>query len=443
MDIDFGLLAACVKAGRVGLKQLSDNGISEEMLAGQPARQLFNFIRSHTKEHGATPSPDFLQMKLGIVLPEVTDPPSVFVKEIRRRHLWNLQVQFLQEFGDLVNERKIEEAQARQEQFQRELRSASATPASVTSIWSAAEDVIQAYTDAKAGKMGVPTPWPTLNRMTMGWGAGDFIVFVARLGIGKTWALLMMAEYAWKNGYHVLFISPEMAKYRLAMRAFALNLGMSYSNIRSGQLGDLQEPTFLKRVREMEGEQGFDVLGSNFRCTPQNIEDALAVVRPDILFVDGLYLVKGEGRNRTESTANVADELKMMAGHYEIPVVTSTQFNRDVKRNDPSTVDVGSIGVSDVIGWDADNAYAIVQTDDMRTNRELMMRPVKAREGGEMSDLWLNWDFDKMLFTEQGQERSDTFTDQEFDKYAQEATEDSNALLDEMEKRKGDDGIPF
>lgn len=444
-DLDLGIVAACLQAGRPGVKQLNDNGVTEEMIAGVDARRAYSFVRAHVREHGAAPSYDLFRSRMGFGLPEVRDPLSVFIELVRERHLWNMQVVFMQEFGEQVNQRKPMLAQECFEKFQRDLRTSRANPAVISSIFSAAEEVIQAYNDAKAGKIGVPFPWPLMNKMTMGANPGDFIVFVARLGIGKTWALLMMAEHAWKNGYHVLFISPEMAKFRLAMRAFSLHLGMSYADIRKGQLGDIQEPLFFENAMALKDEEGFDYLGSNFKCTPQNIEDAVAITRPDIVFVDGLYLVKGDGRNRSETTANVADELKSMAGTYGVPFITSTQFNREVKRNDPSTVDVGNIGISDVVGWDADIAWAIVQTDDMRTNKEMMMRPLKVREGGDLKDIWLDWNFSKMKFSQQEADHDEGFTDNEFDTYAQEATEDTNALLDSPQfgENPTNDGMPF
>jgi replicative DNA helicase len=403
-DLDIGIVAACVLAGREGIKQLNDAGVTEEMIAGVDARRAYSFVRTHVREHGATPSYDLFRSRVGFTLPTVQDPLSVFIELVKERHLWNMQVSFLQEFGEMVNQRKPMVAQERFESFQRELRTSRANPAVISSIFSAAEEVIQAYNDAKAGKMGIPSPWPQMDSMTLGWNPGDFIVFVARLGIGKTWALLMMAEYAWRQGHQVLFISPEMAKHRLATRVFSLNLGLSYADVRKGQLDDIREPIFYKSAMALKDEEGFDYLGSNFKCTPENIEDAVAITRPDIVFVDGLYLVKGNGKNRTETTANVADELKSMAGTYGIPFVTSTQFNRDVKRNDPS----------------------------------------KIREGDSLGDVWLDWDFDKMLFKQQEADRDDGFTDDEFTAYADKATEDTNAILDARETEgPTDGGIPF
>jgi len=440
MDIDKGIVAACLQAGRHGLKELADAGVSKDMLSPVAADAL-TWIRAHTREHGEMPSMEFFAAKHGELAP-AKDPLSVFVAEVKRRHLWQMQTALANSFASLVNSGDVEKAQERIEEYNRTLRKVGTGKASIRSMWDLGPGVWDAYLDAKAGKMGIPTPWFSVNEMTRGFNPGELIILVARLGIGKTWALIMMALEAFFNGYSVLFVSPEMIPTTLASRAFSLHLNMAYGRLRSGRLGAQAEQVLLEKIEDMKGQQGFDLLSSDFRCTPQSIDDAVAIVKPDIVFVDGMYLVKGEGKNRTDRVANVADELKIMAGDYTIPFVCSTQFNREVKKNDPTTVDIGSIGLSDVIGWDADVAFALVQTDDMRRMNEACLKPLKVREGDAVADVWLNWNFETMNFKEQDAEKASLPADG-FVQYAQDATVEANRILDSKEKRDGEFGIPF
>lgn len=438
MDIDLGIIAAAIGSGRAGMKELSDSGIDAEMLCSVPAKDALEFIRIHAREHGGLPHREFLQTKLGIILPEVVEPLSVYIQEVRNRHLWNGQVSFSAKFTKFVNSRKPHEAQQAIDEYQRELRHSSISPTVFDNVWSRGKRVLELYDDAKAGRMGIRTPWPTINEMTLGWGPGDLVVYCSRLGTGKTWALLMMARQAFVDGYNVLFISPEMAQDRLAMRFYALHLGYSYTDVRHGRLGEFAEDVFRQRVMEMQGQEGVEVMGSGIRYTAERIEDAIAIARPDIVFLDGLYLVRGTGRNRSEAVGGIADDLKLFAGEYSIPIVASTQFNREVKPNDISTVHVGNVGLSDVISWNADMVFALVQTDDMRTDNEMMHRPLKIREGGDMGDVMTRWDFREMAFGEIGRGGAD-FDDGDYRKYV-----DKGPPADgEPEPKAGDPAIPF
>jgi len=416
MNIDNGLIVTTVQAGRAGLKRLSDAGITEELVRDGSARAALTFVREHAREHGEMPSLEFLYQKTGFEPEEFEDPQTVFIQEVRDRELFDMQVAFANDFGKLVNDRKVHDAQTRLDEYQRTVRGSAASPAKARSVWSYGPQVLEMYEDAKAGIMGIQTPWDTVNAMTRGWSPGDFIVFAARLGTGKTWSMLQMAHHAYTEGYRVLFISPEMADVKLAQRLYSLHLQYAYEEVRSGRLGEFKEATFREKVDELRGLDGFEVMGAGVRYTMQIVEDAIALERPDLVVIDGLYLIRGPGRNRSERVANVADDCKMVAGDYGIPILSSTQFNREVKANDESTVDVQNIGLSDVIGWNADAAFALYQTEDHKHDNEMLLKPLKIREGGVMRDVLLRWDFRRMVFTELAAEGD--LNEADYDRYA-------------------------
>jgi hypothetical protein len=60
---------------------------------------------------------------------------------------------------------------------------------------------------------------------------------------------------------------------------------------------------------------------------------------------------------------------------------------------------VDKLAQSDSAGWNADICYAIIQTEDMKRNRELILRPLKFREG-EAEDLKIHWDIQNLNFSE-------------------------------------------
>jgi replicative DNA helicase len=446
IDIDRSLVTSTLADGRIGLKRLTDSGITSELLKDPGSKTALDFIRGHTREHGEPPSPEYLQAKTGFKLTDVGDPQTVYIQEVKDRYLWDEQVSFHNDFGKLVNDRKPHDAQSRLDEYQREIRRSAVSPAQAESIWSYAPQVVELYEDAKAGIMGVPTPWPAVNEMTRGFSPGDFIVFAARLGTGKTWSLLQMAHHAHMEGYNVLFISPEMTKAKMAQRVFSLHLQYAYEEVRSGKLGEFKEQAFKERMLELKEREGFNVMGAGTRYTMQMIEDTIAVERPDVVFLDGLYLIRGPGRNRSERAANVADDCKAIAGDMGVPIVASTQFNRDVKENDESTIDIQNIGLSDVIGWNADAAFALYQTADHRTDNEMLIRPLKIREGARLSDVVLRWDFVRMVFSQLAGDQE--IDDADYDKYGADPPEkgdgqNASGPSDGGGQGAPDDGVPF
>lgn len=439
MDLDSGIIAALLSSGREGLKQVSDSGIDLSMLQGDNVRNSYLFLREHIREHGEMPSKDYFLTKNDIILPTRVDSVSVYIEEIKKRHLWNLQVSFVHDFGKLVNDRKVGEAQNRIDSYQKEVRQANVLNEKAQSIWSFSDQIIASYEDAKAGKMGIKTPWPSLNKATRGWDNGDFVLFVSKSGVGKTFLLLMLARQAWMDGFNILFLSPEMRKQKLAARHVCLHLGFSYTDFIEGRFGIFGEEKFFDQVRKLKTEEGFDIIGKGPRFTMPFIEDNIAVYKPDIVFIDGLYLVKSnQSSSRSENLASVVEEIMMLAGHYDIPFVCSTQFNREVKSNDLSTLSADSIGLTDNMRWSCDIVYAIAQTDDMLADKEMMLRPLKLRESGNRNDIYLRWDFDRMLFGELGS--NNDFHDEDFQKYAEKGSDSQGTINHDF---SDDTTLPF
>jgi len=121
--------------------------------------------------------------------------------------------------------------------------------------------------------------------------------------------------------------------------------------------------------------------------------------KPDLVLVDGAYLLKVPGITRTERASNVFDELKRLAKRSKAAVVATMQFNREVKVNQAKTVQADSIAMTDVAGWNADLIFGLIQTEEMKKNRRMAFKPLKVREG-ESEEIECNWDFERMDFSE-------------------------------------------
>jgi replicative DNA helicase len=187
MDLDRGLLAASLRE-KEGYSVLKE--VSEEMIMGDAA-VAYRFISEFFMQYGKMPGYNMLVESTGIDLltgVNAQEPGSFFVEKIRERHFWGKSRDGLQEAVRLLETQSsvasIKTALAKL--LFNDLSDYSSNDTLPQSIFSNPQSLLDEYQRAKVhGVTGVETPWPTMNRMTMGWQPEDFILFVSRPGRGK------------------------------------------------------------------------------------------------------------------------------------------------------------------------------------------------------------------------------------------------------------------
>jgi hypothetical protein len=159
----------------------------------------------------------------------------------------------------------------------------------------------------------------------------------------------------------------------------------------------MQEKYFEEQCDELLKDNLFHVAGGNFDFGIESFTALVEEYDPALCILDGAYLLRVEGKTRTDKAANAFDEVKRIANHSSVPMLCTMQFNRQAKANMASTAELGNIGLTDVAGWNADLAYALVQSDDQKADGIMEFHPMKVREGvGEI--VTTRWDLDHMVF---------------------------------------------
>ena len=163
-------------------------------------------------------------------------------------------------------------------------------------------------------------------------------------------------------------------------------------------LGDLVEEKFREGALQLQKQEGIYLIGGDFDITIDSISAVVEESSPDMVLVDGLYLVRAGGHDRREVVSNAIDDFKRLAKRMAIPVICSTQLNREVSRN-ALKAHAENIGITDVIGWSADYIFALLQSDDMRLEKIMKFMPLKMREG-DGKEFFVHWDWDTPDFSE-------------------------------------------
>jgi hypothetical protein len=149
------------------------------------------------------------------------------------------------------------------------------------------------------------------------------------------------------------------------------------------------EKRFKESLKDIMEDENLFIAGGSFDFQIENFSSCIEEVDPAFVILDGAYLLRVEGKTRGERAANAFNELKRLANRYEIPIAATTQFNREAKQAVASTAKLENIGLTDVAGQNADLAFALTQSDDMKREKRLTLGSMKVREG-EGADIELN-----------------------------------------------------
>lgn len=399
MDLDRCFVAVVVKAGREAIRLAVEKGVDEECLVGD-GLVVWRFILDHLKQYNEVPDPAAIEGKVGIKLDDPPPGPAeFFIDEVLNRRLHEATREELLELSKLFKAGKPQETYAAFENSVRKLRGLNIGSSRTVELGTLGSSFLEYYEKIKAGYRGILTPWPSVNEATLGFWPEDFVLYVARLGVGKTWALLIIANHVWvTQKRRVLFVTTEMGREKIFQRWLAVRYRYPYNDLRHGRLGAFSENQMRDRLAQLEMTEGFRLIGGDFDFSMDSLEKAIEESEPDVVFVDGAYLLRMKGDNRIERAANSFDELKRTAKRNHVPLVASTQFNRQAGQK-ASSMGADKIALSDAAGWNADLIYGLVQTDDMRRDKRMIQLPLKFREG-EGEEIETHWDFDTMNFEE-------------------------------------------
>ena len=221
----------------------------------------------------------------------------------------------------------------------------------------------------------------------------------------NTWFLVVLADYLWKSGFSILFVSNELTTLRLAQRQVAASLEIGYHDIRSGSRDVDEIQTKLEKHVLDSGKKNFIITANDDGMTAGGVsfvDSKIGKYKPDVVIIDGGYLLEDDmgGKDEYQRAGNVIRQLKAMNKRREVPVFITWQINRNGDgKNTAEEISTKHLGLSDKVGQDASYIIALSQTEDDRLRKQMKAHYIKTRESGKFS-LDLCWDFEAMCFDE-------------------------------------------
>ena len=196
----------------------------------------------------------------------------------------------------------------------------------------------------------VPTPWPVINDLADGgFGKGELVVFVAPAGIGKSWGLINVGAHAVKQGLNVVHYTLELNEGYVGQRYDAVLTGIANQNLKYN-LDEVQNT-----VSKLKGNlviKYYPTKTASCSTIRAHIEKMILIgKKPDLVIVDYADLLRGavsrkEMRHELES---IYEDLRGVAGEYEVPMFTASQANRSALEQDVIEADKISESYSKVM----------------------------------------------------------------------------------------------
>jgi replicative DNA helicase len=200
---------------------------------------------------------------------------------------------------------------------------------------------------------------------------------------GKTWTEVVIAKHLWLAGYSPLFVSLEMPPAKMYRRLDAAYAKMDYRNLRKGQLGMVAEPVYKAALDSLKGKHPLHVVTRVRVKTVQDIAILIEELKPKATIIDGMYKLRVPGvRGQAalwERMMEIIDQLQELAQSKEHPILASTQFSRQVRKGQ-TKAELGMLAFADAIGMNADVIVGLLPSNQMRSDRETLMRILKNRE---------------------------------------------------------------
>lgn len=206
----------------------------------------------------------------------------------------------------------------------------------------------------------IPTGLNALDKqLNGGWNAPDLIIIGGRPSMGKTQFAVHFAKNAGSSDNDCLFISIEMTKIQLIMRMLTENEGISFYNMKTGQLSPIEWELIQKRIAELL-KMKITIADDHKIRYLNNIKSLARRLHRQgklkIMIIDYLQLIKTNMQFQTRDleVGFITGELKNLAKELNIPIIVLAQLNRPQKGHAVRKPELEDLRESGNIEQDAD-----------------------------------------------------------------------------------------
>lgn len=244
--------------------------------------------------------------------------------------------------------------------------------------------------DLFKGEGIVDTPWGPLTKLLTFSRPGEVITMVARMGFGKTWAVLYWADHLARKGIKTLIISKEMPSPQVADRLSAIRFRLDWEKYRSMSLDteDLliwKAKTIIAEAKEeypliVSGEETLEGIGI------EQVYSKIMKERPRVVIIDGAYLLTtksvGKQADDVQRFASLSRAAKRIAKVTQTTIILVLQNNRSAEKTQKNGSTFARGNLNTIYGSDAwaQDSDVVMELGGDRTADERIISVHKSRE---------------------------------------------------------------
>ena len=249
--------------------------------------------------------------------------------------------------------------------------------------------------------LGIPTGFEKIDEATAGLQGGQLITIIAPPKTGKSQIALQMAINTHLLCKKPMFQSFEMNNHEQQQRHDAMRAHISHGRLRMGKLTNDENSRYIDMLNAMEKEHSFHLIDAVSGITVSALAAKIEQTKPDIVFVDGVYLmldeVTGE-MNTPQAITNITRALKRLAQKIDKPIVITTQTLLWKMRAGKVTAD--SIGYSSSFFQDSD---VILGLEPVEEDEDIRLLKIVASRNCGPSETALTWRWETGCFHDDSQ----------------------------------------
>ena len=249
--------------------------------------------------------------------------------------------------------------------------------------------------------LGIPTGFEKIDEATAGLQGGQLITIIAPPKTGKSQIALQMAINVHKLGKTPMFQSFEMNNHEQQQRHDAMRAHISHGRLRRGKLLPEEESRYIDMLNTMETEHPFHLVDAVNGITVSALSAKIEQCKPDIVFVDGVYLMMDEitgEMNTPQAITNITRALKRLAQRINLPIVITTQTLLWKMRAGKVTAD--SIGYSSSFFQDSD---VILGLEPVEEDEEIRLLKIVQSRNCPPSETAITWRWETGCFHDESE----------------------------------------
>lgn len=231
-------------------------------------------------------------------------------------------------------------------------------PTTVSDLMGTVLDALEKRVSSGGAISGRSTGFTDLDRAITGLHPGNLVIVAGRPAMGKTTLSVNIAENVALDGGVALVFSLEMPASDLVERSMARAGTVNTQTLREGKLTEEDWERMTVALGKLN-DKGLVIDDDPSTATVSHMRrKALRVQRKhtklDLIVIDYLQLMRGEGGNRNEEIGGITRGLKLLARELNVPIILLSQLNRGVEDRTDKRPMMSDLRESGAIEQDAD-----------------------------------------------------------------------------------------